>query len=406
VGSTTASRYFVLGILTLTQTGTSLIAQSVGALAPFLAVALALDRTHIGMLPAGIAITWAAFGMFSGVIVDRFGERRMIFLSGLGMGLAICISAAVENYWWLLGWFAVYGIMSSFSTPAGGRAIMLWFLRDRALAMGIRQSGVPLGGIAGALLLPALAAHGGYRLSLAIAGALIMLTASLVAFAYDRPEGAALQHLPFRDLWRQARVIAWDKRMVTITLTLIMHVCAQMCAVAFLSISLIALAHMNIPTAVGALAVFQLGAIAGRFVWGIVSDNVLDGDRMLPTIAACIIAVFAEIALAQHYPAATPGVVVFLYLASLALGFSIAGCNGLFMVAQTEVAGPSHAASALGVSTARVAWATVLTPPLFGALADAHGYSVAWLCLSGLTAFGVVPALFARRLILKEPKAA
>src|SRR6185312_9339022 len=121
VGSTAASRYFVLGILTLTQTGTSLIAQSVGALAPFLAVALALDRTHIGMLPAGIAITWAAFGMFSGVIVDRFGERRMIFLSGLGMGLAICISAAVENYWWVLGWFAVYGIMSSFSTPAGGR---------------------------------------------------------------------------------------------------------------------------------------------------------------------------------------------------------------------------------------------------------------------------------------------
>jgi MFS family permease len=406
VGSSSAARYFVLLILTLTQTGTSLVAQGIGALAPFLAVALSLDRTHIGMLSAGIAITWAIFGKFSGVIVDRYGERRMIFLSGLGMGLATLVSAAFENYWWLFAWFSVYGIMSSFSTPAGGRAIMLWFVRDRALAMGIRQSGVPIGGVAGALLLPALAAHGGYRTSLAIAGLLIMGTAALVAFAYARPEGVTVEKQRFRDLWKQARVISRDRRFVVITLTLVIHVCAQMCAVAFLTISLITLAHLSIPAAVAALALFQVGAIAGRFFWGIVSDGILGGDRMLPTVAACIIAFAAELTLAQGYPAPTFFVVALLYCAAFFLGFSIAGCNGLFAVAQTEVAGPAFAASALGVSTARVAWATVIAPPVFGALADAHGYSAAWLTLSALTAAGIVPALYARRLIAGSPKAA
>jgi len=401
VTSTASARYFVLGILTLTQTGTSLIGQGIGTLAPFLAPALALDRTHIGMLSAGIAITWALLGTFSGVLVDRFGERRMIFLSGVGMGLAICIAAAIENYWWLLVWLGVYGIMASFSTPAGGRAIMLWFLRDRALAMGIRQSGVPIGGFLAALILPPLAAHGGYRLSLAVGGVFIMLTASLVAFAYERPEGITLGQQRFVALWRQARVIARDRRFVMITLTVVIHVCAQMSAVAFLSISLITLAHMNIPTAVAALALFQLGAIAGRFFWGIVSDNVLAEDRLLPTVFACVIAVGAELALAQEFAVATLAVISLLYLASFALGFSIAGCNGLFAVAQTEVAGPEHAASALGISTARVAWATVLAPPLFGAMADAHGYTVAWYALCTLTAIGIVPALYARRLVLK-----
>jgi hypothetical protein len=81
------------------------------------------------------------------------------------------------------------------------------------------------------------------------------------------------------------------------------------------------------------------------------------------------------------------------------LGFSIAGSNGLFAVAQTEVAGPENAASALGISTARVAWATVLAPPLFGAMADAHGYPAAWYALCALTAGGIVPALYARRLV-------
>ncbi len=379
-----------------------MISQGLGALAPFLASALALDRKHIGLLAAGIAITWALFGRFSGVIVDRFGERRMIFLSGLGMGTAVCISAAMENYWWLLAWFGVYGIMSSFSTPAGGRAIMLWFLRDRAFAMGIRQSGVPIGGFLGALLLPALAAHGGYRFSLAIAGVLIAATAGLVAFAYERPEGTTWAPQPLRDLWRQARVIGKEPRFVAITLTLVLHVSAQMSAVSFLSISLIALAHVPLPTAVMALALFQLGAIAGRFFWGIISDLVLNGDRMLPTVIASIIAMLAEVALAQHYPAPLGWVVALLSLASFALGFSIAGCNGLFAVAQTEVAGPSYAASALGISTARVAWATVLAPPIFGALADAHGYPLAWLVLCGVSALSAVAGLYARRLIAVE----
>lgn len=406
MGSSTASRYFVLAILTLTQTGTSLIAQGIGALAPFLASALALDRTHIGLLSAGIAIAWALFGSFAGVFVDRYGERRMIFLSGLGMGLAVSISAAVESYWWIFAWFGVYGIMSSFSTPAGGRAIMLWFLRDRALAMGIRQSGVPIGGLIGALLLPLLATHGGYRMSLAIAGGLIVLTASLVAFAYERPEGTTIAKQRFHEILRASRVIARDRRFVMITLTLVIHVCAQMSAVAFLSISLITLAHMQIPAAVAALALFQIGAIAGRFVWGVVSDNILDRDRLLPTVFACIIAVAAEIALAHRYPGLTFGAVALSYLCAFALGFSIAGCNGLFAVAQTEVAGPAYAASALGVSTARVAWATVLAPPAFGFLADKHGYAAAWLALSALTAIGIVPALYARRLVMREPRAA
>jgi MFS transporter, ACS family, hexuronate transporter len=406
VASTAASRYFVLGILTLTQTGTSLISQGIGTLAPFIAPALALDRTHIGMLAAGIGLTWALTGSFAGVIVDRFGERRVIFMSGVGMGAAIGLSAAIKNYWWLLAWFAVYGIMSSFSTPAGGRAIILWFRRGRALAMGIRQSGVPIGGFVGALLLPPLAAHWGYRVSLVVAGILIMATAALVAFVYARPEGASVEPQRFRSLWRQSRTIARDPRFVMISVTLVIHVAAQMSSVSFLSISLINLAHMSIPAAVAAIALFQGGAIAGRFVWGVVSDKLLDGDRMLPAAIACVIAVGAELVLAARYPAATLSVAALLYTCSFGLGFSIAGCNGLFAVAQTEVAGPDNAASALGVSSSRISWATVVAPPIFGLLADTHGYSIAWLTLCGLTALGVFPALAARRLIGAGPRAA
>ena len=53
---------------------------------------------------------------------------------------------------------SLFGAAYAASTPAGGRAILAWFDRDRGFAMGIRQTGVPVGGLLGALTLP-LVAH-------------------------------------------------------------------------------------------------------------------------------------------------------------------------------------------------------------------------------------------------------
>ena len=46
----------------------------------------------------------------------------------------------------LLAFFAA-GVGSAFPTPAGSKAVMGWFpLAQRGTAMGIRQTGIPLGG--------------------------------------------------------------------------------------------------------------------------------------------------------------------------------------------------------------------------------------------------------------------
>jgi MFS transporter, ACS family, hexuronate transporter len=393
------ARYLVLAILTVTQMGSSLMSQGIGSLAPFIADTLSLNRTQIGLLTGALGLGWMLTSPLAGVIVDRFGERRVILLSGLAMSLVLLGCAAMANYIWLLCWLVPYAVLMCFQTPAGGRAIMQWFTRDRGLAMGIRQMGVPIGGFVGAILLAPIAARAGYRASFVAAAGIVLVTSCLIVFLRAHPEEVPSHGGRFRLLWTGMRAIARDRRCVLMSLTQMDYNAGQSCMVSFLTITLISTAHLDLASAVFAFALSQIGSIAGRFVWGFLSDFVWDGDRMLPPICAGAIASLAALFMAIHYPEPTFQVKLWLNVAAFVLGISIAGCNGIFAMAQTEVAGLEFAGSALGVSAQRSAIASAIAPPLFGLLADTHGFSAAWVTVAVIVALGIVPAVAARRLL-------
>ena len=57
-----------------------------------------------------------------------------------------------------MGLLVATGLLSASANAASGRAVMHWFApSERGLALGIRQSSVPLGGLFAALVLPPLA---------------------------------------------------------------------------------------------------------------------------------------------------------------------------------------------------------------------------------------------------------
>ena len=67
--------------------------------------------------------------------------------------------------------FFLAGLGYSFLNPASSIGVMTWFHRDeRATAMGIKQTGVPSGGVLAAILAPSLVLLIGWRGSLAALG--------------------------------------------------------------------------------------------------------------------------------------------------------------------------------------------------------------------------------------------
>ena len=76
-----------------------------------------------------------------------------------------------------------YGVIN----PATAKAIMYWFsAKGRATAIGIKQSGVTIGGALAAALLPTLALALTWRTSLALLGAVILAVAVLCYLFYRR----------------------------------------------------------------------------------------------------------------------------------------------------------------------------------------------------------------------------
>jgi MFS family permease len=385
-------KYRVLGLMTGAQAGASVIQQSFGVLAPFLIVDFDLNNAAFGALFTAMFIGSTCFTAVSGALTDQIGERRMVLYSGLIMGVALASAAIWQNYLWLGGCMFVFGAGYAAATPAGGRAILAWFDRDRGFAMGIRQTGVPIGGLVGALVLPFVALHfGGYRAGLAIASALVIVPAVYVYTVYR--ESAAERPAPTRkrDIARGMAELALDPRVIAVTIPAMVLVNVQLALNGFLTLT--AIRTIGVTPAVASLtfAAAFVAATLARLFWGWFSDRFMR-DRIALLGVLCVLASAATFAFAVLRPAN----VVLLLPVALLLGFAGAGWNGVMAASLAEIGGANRAGSALGITLTAIFATSAVGPLVFGSIADHRSLEAAWIVTGFVTLVGVLPPIWLR----------
>src|SRR3954469_24162497 len=133
---------------------------------PYLIPALRADN-GLSLREAAIVISCPVAGLLValtlwGVAADRWGER-IILCTGLSVaGVALLAATATSSTTALGVCFFVAGAGGASIHAASGRLILGWFAaHERGLAMGVRQTGQPLGVGLAALTLPPLAARAG-----------------------------------------------------------------------------------------------------------------------------------------------------------------------------------------------------------------------------------------------------
>jgi ACS family hexuronate transporter-like MFS transporter len=378
--------------MTGAQAGASLVQQALGSLSPILVADFALSEAQLGIVFSAILFGAACFTALSGAFTDRWGERRMLLVSASVMTAALLAATLIPAYPWLVAMMVCYGAGYASSTPAGGRAILAWFDRDRGFAMGVRQTGVSVGALVGAISLPLVASAFGYRVAFVFA-ALLVAVPSAVAFAlYRESVDTTAPPAKLRSVLREMAVLARDARLIAITLTCMLLSATQFVMAAFLTVTAVHVVRTSVHVAGLVLAAAFVAAICGRLGWGIVSDRYFAGDRLVPL---AIIAVLAAIAAAM-LALARPGSTVPLVCASLLLGVSAAGWNGLMAAALSEVGGSERAASALGVGLTGIFAASAVAPWMFGFVADRASLNWAWGVIAVLCFVATAPVLWLR----------
>ncbi len=378
--------------MTTAQAGAAVVQQALGSLSPIFVAAFGLSKAQLGVIFTALMLGSACFVAAAGVMTDRWGERRILLFSGMTMTLALLAATLFDSYVWIVACIAVFGAGYAASTPAGGRAILAWFDRDRGFAMGIRQTGVPVGGLVGALTLPFVAHVAGYRGAFAFAAAIVAVTTAIAYAGYRELRDESAPATTLASVVRGMRGLLRDPRLIGVTLTCMALVSAQAALNAFLTVTGVVVVRMSPALAALAFACAQAAAICGRLAWGYLSDRVLDGERLIPFAIICVLAALATAALAVLHA----GAVALLFAAAIVLGFSGAGWNGLMAAALAEIGGSERAASALGLALTAIFLASAVAPTAFGALADHTSLHAAWLATSVLTVLGVAPVLWLR----------
>jgi MFS transporter, ACS family, hexuronate transporter len=175
------SRWPVLALVTVAHGLGALSVLSVAPLSPFLLEALHLSRVQVGLLLPAVYLGGVLMSLPSGWLTDRLGVRVTLGGGLVVIGALVLAASFASSLPALLGALVAAGFGFSVLNPSTGKAVIEWFPpRGRGLAMGIKQTGLTLGGLLGALTLPPLALALSWRHALATAGALSLVAAALV----------------------------------------------------------------------------------------------------------------------------------------------------------------------------------------------------------------------------------
>jgi MFS family permease len=156
-------------VATATMSVSYLDRQVLAALAPTLTSELGLDETAFGLLGSSFAVAYLLGAVPSGVVLDRFGPRRVLPAAVATWSLVAAAHALAAGPWSLGALRVALGLAESPSFPAAAQTVARALPPGRReAATGILFTGSSVGAAVAAALVPALAAQVGWRGAFAV----------------------------------------------------------------------------------------------------------------------------------------------------------------------------------------------------------------------------------------------
>ena len=375
----------MLGLALLAQVAVSIIVQGTPLLAPIVQEDLGLTRAQVGMFNSALMGGSLVMMLTAGWMVDTRGERAALIGGTFTVGVFALLVLTTQQFIPALLVLFAAGIGGAFPTPAGSKAVMGWFPPHlRGTAMGIRQTGIPLGGAIAAAVLPPLALAMGWRMALALGGLACFLAAAACWLGYrnplDAPDGAtaATAITPAPDVGR--RVLAMGIAGGLLTL-------GQFTLITYLSLYLAETRQLAVTVCAALLFGAQLAGALGRILWGVASDRLFARRRKPALLLANGLSALGVLAIGW-LPQATP----LWAIAALVIfhAFNTLGWHGTWVSMIVEIGGPTRQGRTVSQGMALMYPSIILLPPLFGWFVDhTHSWRGAWTLLSGVLLLGV-----------------
>jgi MFS family permease len=349
--------------------------QAVFSVFPLLEKEMHLTSVQLGLLGSSFALVYGICGMFAGAIVDRV-RRVSAVLWGLYVWSLICVATAIaRTFPQLLAFRAAEGLGETLYFPASMSMISDYHGGGtRSRAMGLHQTSVYIGTVAGGFFAGLIGQHYGWRWSFIVFGGLgIVLGAVLHRFLREpvRAKAAPVQ----QPLTSFAAIL----RKPTALCLLAAFMCANFVAVVLLSWMpkfLYDKFHMTLAMAGLTATIFvQLASLVGSPIGGWLADTLRrtrPGGRLM--VQAIGVFAGAPFVVLCGMTNSTTRLLIALTLWGFAKGLYDAN----IFASIYDVVPPEARGSAAGLMNT-VGWlgGGAVAPLVIGVLAQVYGLSVA-----------------------------
>ena len=383
------SLVFRLGLLVSSHVVGTINIVTVLAIAPLIKDDLSLSATQFGFFVTAYYSAQAIWSIPAGGIVDRFGVGRSLIACHVLMALSAVLLAIANSFELCIVALFLMGIGYSMVNPATGRGVLAWYPSERrGTAMGIKQFGVPLGGVfaAGNGALATLIDW--QSLMWGIAGVILfngILCFYLLLFFKPRTEDRP-------SMMANIRTVMKDTNVNIFALSGGLINTGQTNFFAFLTLFLRDVAGASQPMAGFAMGLAQTTSAVARLGWGAIGDKFFLGRRKVLMAWICGSAALLLVMMVWVGPGW--GLWYGLGLVGL-LGITIASFAPVAQAISAEMVIPELAGSAMGYNMTGVHIGSMVAPPIFGAVVDwSGGYAGGWLVTALFVALGTGLMIF------------
>lgn len=356
-------REFVTLVFNLTAAHTigTIATMTLPAIAPIAAKAYGVPVYMVGYQAIFLALGIIIALVFGGNLSLRWGPTRVnqAGLTLLAAGTAmLSIPSVVTAVPAALGIGIGYGAL----TPSASHILVRFTpTHRRNIVFSLKQSGVPLGGVLTAMIMPAITVTAGWQWALWI-NAFAALSMALLMERWrkrwddDRVPSTPLAANPvgaMAIIWRQNRL-----RLMAIggAGIVISQICMQNYTVAMFYEQF----SMPLVQAGLILTVAQIGGVCGRLFWGWYADRIRDALLVMLMLAGTLILTTLSMStLSEAWPQWS------IYLLFFVLGMTASGWNGVFLGEVARLAPAGQVSPATGGALFFVNLGSTAAPILF-----------------------------------------
>jgi sugar phosphate permease len=372
-------RWLVLAAGTFAQATYSGIWFGAAIMAPALR-----DRYDLTLAQSGFLISASLAGSVLsmipwGLASDRVGERVVLVVGLVACGGALLAASQAPDFPTLATLLVTAGAAGASVNSASGRAVMHWFgAHERGLALGIRQTAIPISGLFFSIVLPPIVRGGGVGWGFATLGVSCLAGAALSGIVLREGPRPAVDNdastlPPFRD--RRIWTLAGGSALI---------VAPQMCVVGFTVLFLHDRRGLSPSNAAAVLALVQLLGIGARIGAGRWSDVLR--SRIVP-LRRLALAIAALVALTTVFLTAPSVLLLPTLVVAGALSMS---WNGLAFTAAAELAGHARSGAAIGLQQTVLNSFSAAYPTAFGTVVAATSWRAGFALVALLPLAGSV----------------